>query len=165
MKIREIELPGIGKKYEIITKNEEKVVVIIHDDGRRDLYHFEQDQFDEAISSLSLEDEEARQLAGIIGGMTYAPKALETIELAFDDLVIEWFKVQRGAEAANHTIGELNIRQSYEVNVVAIIKKNLKKIHTPGPETRLEVGDTIIVSGQRDQVKRIVKDILSGRSG
>lgn len=165
MKIREIELPGIGKKFEVITKNQEKLVVIIHDDGRRDIYHFEQDNHEEAISSVSFDDGEARQIAAIIGGMTYAPKALETIEMAFDDLVIEWFKVQVGAEAASHTIGQLNIRQSYEVNIVAIIKKNLKKIHTPGPETLLEVGDTVIVSGQRQQVKLFVKDILSRRDG
>ncbi|MHC0036319.1 cation:proton antiporter regulatory subunit [Pseudoneobacillus sp. C159] len=165
MIIREIELPGIGKKFEAITKNKEKFVVIIHDDGRRDLYHFEQGNYEEAISSVTLDDTEARQMAAIIGGMAYAPKALETIEMAFDDLVIEWFKVEEGATAANQSIGQLNIRRSYEVNIVAIIKKNLKKIHTPGPETLLESGDTVIVSGQRNQVKLIVKEIFSRKDG
>jgi TrkA domain protein len=165
MNIREIELPGIGKKFEINTKNKEKLVVIIHDDGRRDVYHFEQDHYEEAVSSVTFNDTEARQIAAIIGGMTYAPKALETIEMAFDDLVIEWFKVEQGAECVNQTIGQLNIRQSYEVNIVAIIKKNLRKIHTPGPENILEVGDTVIVSGQRNQLKIFVKEILSRRDG
>ncbi|EKN70679.1 TrkA-C domain-containing protein [Neobacillus bataviensis LMG 21833] len=166
MKIREIELPGIGKKYEIITKSEDKIVVIIHDDGRRDLYYFDQEDYEESIASTTMDDSEARQIAAIIGGMTYAPKALETIEMAFDDLVIEWSKVEAGAKAENQTIGNLNIRQSYEVNIIAIIKRrNHKKIHTPGPETLLEVGDTVIVSGQRNQVKTIVKEILSRRDG
>ncbi|CAG7657612.1 cation:proton antiporter regulatory subunit [Paenibacillus allorhizosphaerae] len=166
MNVREIELPGIGKKFEVITKSKDKIVVIIHDDGRRDIYYFDQDNFEEAIANTSFDDAEARQIAAIIGGMTYAPKALETIEMAFDDLVIEWFKVQNGAEAAQQTIGQLNIRQSYEVNVVAIIKqKNYKEIHTPGPETLLEEGDTVIVSGQRKQVKMFVKEVLTRRDG
>jgi len=165
MNIREIELPGIGKKYEIITKSTDKVVIIIHDDGRRDIYYFDQEDYEEAIASTTFDDTESRQIAAIIGGMTYAPKALETIEMAFDDLVIEWSKVEPGALAVNQTIGNLNIRQSYEVNIVAIIKRNQKKIHTPGPETLLEVGDTVIVSGQRHQVKTIVKEILSRRDG
>ncbi|MFF2448263.1 cation:proton antiporter regulatory subunit [Neobacillus sp. NPDC058068] len=165
MNIREIELPGIGKKYEIITKSKDKIVVIIHDDGRRDIYYFDQEDYEEAISSTTFDDTEARQIAAIIGGMTYAPKALETIEMAFDDLVIEWSKVEPGALAVNQTIGNLNIRQSYDVNIVALIKRNQKKIHTPGPETLLEIGDTVIVSGQRNQVKTIVKEILSRRDG
>lgn len=165
MNIREIELPGIGKKYEIITKSKDRIVVIIHDDGRRDIYYFDQEDYEEAISSTTFDDSEARQIAAIIGGMTYAPKALETIEMAFDDLVIEWSKVEPGALAVNQTIGNLDIRQSYEVNIVALIKRNQKKIHTPGPETLLEIGDTVIVSGQRNQVKTIVKEILSRRDG
>jgi TrkA domain protein len=166
MNIREIELPGIGKKFEAITKNKDKIVVIIHDDGRRDIYYFDPEDYEEAISSTTFNDQEARQIAAIIGGMTYSPKALETIEMAFDDLVIEWFNVEQDAAAVNQTIGQLNIRQSYEVNIIAIIKRqNHKKIHTPGPEILLEAGDTVIVSGQRDQVKKIVKEVLSRRDG
>jgi TrkA domain protein len=166
MNIREIELPGIGKKFEVITKSKDKIVIIIHDDGRRDLYYFDQDDYEESIASTTFDDTEARQIAAIIGGMTYAPKALETIEMAFDDLVIEWFNVETKAVAVNQTIGQLDIRQSYEVNIIAIIKRrNHKKIHTPGPETLLEEGDTVIVSGQRNQVKKIVKEILSRRDG
>jgi TrkA domain protein len=166
MNIREIELPGIGKKYEAITKSKDKIVVIIHDDGRRDIYHFDQDDYEEAIASTSFDDTEARQIAAIIGGMTYAPKALETIEMAFDELLIEWFKVEPKAPAVNQTIGQLEIRQSYEVNIIAVLKqRNHKKIHTPGPETLLEEGDTVIVSGQRNQVKMFVKEILSRRDG
>lgn len=165
MKIREIELPGIGKKFEIITKNGDKSVIIIHDDGRRDIYYFDQDDHEEAIASTTLTDSEARQLAAIIGGMTYSPKALETIEIAFDDLVIEWFKVESGAKAINQSIGELKIRENYEVTIVAIIKRNHQKINTPGPETLLEAGDTLVVSGQRMQIKNIIKELLSRRDG
>ena len=165
MNIREIELPGIGKKFEMITGSGEKLVVIIHDDGRRDLYYFDQDDHEEAITSTTLGDVEARQLAAIIGGMTYRPKALESIEIAFDDLVIEWFKLEEGAKAVNQTIGDLKIRETYQVNVVAIIKRTNQKINTPGPETLLESGDTVIFSGHRNQIKVVMKELLSRGDG
>ena len=67
------------------------------------------------------------KLLAIIGGMTYAPKALETIEIHLMMLVIEWFKVDPTAIANQQTIGQLSIRQRYEVNIIAIIKINHQK--------------------------------------
>lgn len=36
MKVRETELPGTGHKAEMITRNNEKLAIITHDDGRRE---------------------------------------------------------------------------------------------------------------------------------
>lgn len=165
MNIREIELPGIGHKFEIITKDNEKVVIVIHDDGRREIYHFDEDDHDESISSVTFSDSEARQVAAIIGGMTYKPKALETVEMAFDDFVIEWFKVEQGAPAVNKSIGEIDIRNKYGITVLAIVKKNLKKILNPGSDAMIEPGDTVIVSGERSELKAVIKELLSSREG
>lgn len=160
MNIREIELPGIGKKFEIETRDQDKVVIVIHDDGRREIYHFDKDDLEECQSNITLTDAEARQIAAILGGMIYKPKALETIEVAFDNLIIEWFKVEHQAKAVNQTIGGLDIRKKYDVTVIAIVKKNHKKILNPGPEVVIEEGDTLVISGERTSLKKLVKELL-----
>lgn len=159
MNIRESELPGIGCKFEILTKESEKMVIVIHDDGRRELYHFDEDH-EESVSSVTLTDSESRKVAAILGGMVYEPKALEKIEMAFDGLVIEWFKVDQDAPAMGKTIGELGIRKTYNVNVVAVLKKSMKKLFTPGPESLIEAGDTLVVSGERPEVKKFTNELL-----
>ncbi|WP_374724405.1 cation:proton antiporter regulatory subunit [Calidifontibacillus erzurumensis] len=165
MNIRESELPGIGCKFEIITKNDEKLVIILHDDGRREVYHFDADDHDEVVSSITLSDLEARQIAGILGGMIYKPKALETVEVAFDDLLIEWYQVEPNAPAINKTIGELDIRNKYGINVIAVKKRNSKKSHSPGPDTVIEAGDTLVISGERNQIKDLIQQLLSSSRG
>lgn len=161
MNIREIELPGIGYKFEIFIKNQDKLVIVIHDDGRREIYHFDADDHEEVLVSATFNDSEARKIASILGGMAYKPKALETVEFAFDDTIIEWYQVEPNAPAVNKTIGEIDIRNNFGVTVIAIKKKNSKKSHNPGSDTVIEAGDTLVVSGERQQIKELIKKLLS----
>ncbi|PLR78029.1 hypothetical protein CU633_07150 [Bacillus sp. V3-13] len=161
MDIRESELPGIGQKFEIITKSKDKVVIIIHDDGRREIYHFDDNDYEESISSVTFNDSEARQVAAILGGMVYKPQALETVEMAFAGLVIEWFKVEPNAPIVNQTIGGLDVRNQYGVTIIAIMKKSLRKVISPGPDTLIEAGDTLVISGERSELKSLIKEMLT----
>lgn len=164
MKIRESELPGIGQKFEIITRNNEKIVIVIHDDGRREIYHFGTDH-EESISSVIFNDSESRQIAAIIGGMVYKPQALETIEMALEGLAIEWFKVEPGAKAIGQTIGDIDIRSNYNVTVIAILQRNMRKQLSPGPESVIESGDTLVISGERKELKKLIKELLTNERG
>ncbi|MFD1427542.1 TrkA domain protein [Kroppenstedtia sanguinis] len=154
MKIGETDLPGIGHKFKVTTRNGEEMVIIIHDDGRRELYHINSHDPDKNISIATLDDDEARHLAGIIGGMTYKPKALETMEVALDDLIIEWFKLEPGAKCIGNTIGELKIREMTGATIIAVIDKGQKNL-IPGPDFPLVAGSTLIVAGERKQLKSL----------
>lgn len=161
MKVRESDLPGIGKKFEAVTENDDKVVVVIHDDGKREVYHYDDDDEEQSISGVTFNDAEARQFAAIMGGMVYRPQALESINVAFNDLIIEWFKVHDGAPIAGKTIGQLDVRNNYKVSIIAIIKKNTQNLLSPGPNALIESGDMLIISGERQDVKRTYSELLT----
>ncbi len=158
---RESDLPGIGRKFQVNTRSGDKLVIVIHDDGKREMHHFDYNDPEESISMVTLDDSEARRVGAILGGMVYMPKALESVDVAFDEMVIEWFKVEQGAKGAGKTIGDLEIRKRTGAAIIAIIKKNHEKVVNPGPEQVLFEGATLVVLGERGQVKecnRLIDD-------
>lgn len=155
--VRESDLIGIGKKYQIETEAGDNMVVVIHDDGRRELYRHEHDE-SETHCVMTLSDEESRQVAGILGGLSYKPKALETIEVALDDLRIEWYKVNSEKEGVNKSIGQLEVRQRTGVSIIAAIRAG-ETIINPGPDFVIEPGVTLVIAGKAKNNK-LLKEIL-----
>ncbi|NQD72573.1 cation:proton antiporter regulatory subunit [Sphingobacterium shayense] len=155
--VRESDLIGIGKKYQIETEAGDNMVVVIHDDGKRELYRSENED-SETHCVMTLSDEESRQVAGIIGGLSYKPKALETMEFALDDLRIEWYKVGEANDGVNKSIGELEVRQRTGASIIAAIRDD-ETIINPGPEYRIAPGTTLVVAGKKTNIK-LLKEIL-----
>ncbi|MBI2874143.1 MAG: cation:proton antiporter regulatory subunit [Firmicutes bacterium] len=159
--IRESDLPGIGRKFQVDTRSGDKLVVVIHEDGKRELFHFEEGNPDEWISVVTLDDPEARQLAGIIGGLSYQPRALESPEITLEDLVIDWLKIPPDSKAVGKTIGELDIRRETGAIIVAAVGRYGKKIN-PGPEYVLTSSTTLVIIGERDQLRSLKRLITDG---
>ncbi|HPU35684.1 MAG TPA: TrkA C-terminal domain-containing protein [Bacillota bacterium] len=159
--IREAELPGLGKKYQMMLDDGTQVVVIIHDDGTREMFYVD-DEEDEPIASISLTDQESRQLGSIIGGSFYQPKSLEKLDAAIAELRIEWLKVEPGCEIEGKSIGELGLRKNHGVIVIAALMnkdKGGKEIVAinPGPSFVFQPGQTVITAGRNDKMKLIEK--------
>ncbi len=159
--IRESDLPGIGRKFLINTRSGDKLVIIVHDDGRREMHHFDNDDLEDSISMIMLDDAEARRIGGILGGMSYMPKALESVDVAFDEMVIEWYKIEPGTKSIGLTIGDLGIRKRTGAAIIAIVKRDQKVIN-PGPEQIIKDGATLVILGDREQVKSCKRLIQTG---
>ncbi|PYI53787.1 cation:proton antiporter regulatory subunit [Paenibacillus flagellatus] len=160
--IRESDLPGIGRKYEVETRERLKLVIVVHDDGRREVYQFDHREPDEAVSTMTLEDDEARAVAAILGGMNYKPKALETIEVALHDLVIEWFRIDAGFACVGRTIGELDVRRTTGATIIAAVGLDRTSQINPGPSYRLAAEGTLVVAGERGQLKLLKRLLQNG---
>jgi TrkA domain protein len=166
--IKEAELPGLGKKYLAELESGDRFVVVIYDEGNRELFYFAPGE-DEPICSTTLTDQEARQIGSIIGGVFYQPKLLEKLEAAVDELHIEWLKIAPNAPVAGKTIGDLGLRKKFGVTIVAVIedagkgKKRTAAIN-PGPSYVFIPGQTVIVAARRDALGHFER-MVTGEGG
>lgn len=159
--IREAELPGLGKKYQLNLENGEQVSVIIHDDGTREIYYFTEDG-DDPLAAITLSDQEARQLGSIIGGAFYQPRTLERLDTAVSNLRIEWLKVLEKSKIAGKSIGDMGLRKNHGIIIIAVMEdKGGGRKETifinPGPGYVFQPGHTVIAAGRNDKIKEFEK--------
>ena len=157
MQFKETDLPGIGKKYSVITSDGYKVAVIIHITGKREIFVFEPDDYDDAVCDVILNEEEANQLGSVLMGAFYKPEQENIKEVLIENLAIEWLKIPENSPLVGKSIKEENIRRKTGITVIAIIKQNRETIINPSPDVKLETGDTIVVVGSREQVEKFAK--------
>jgi len=161
--ISEAYLPGVGRKFQIETLSGDRLIIVIHDDGTRELYHFTRKNMERPASVVRLTDGEARQIAGIVGGLTYVPKALPTAEVVLDDLVLEWFTIEPGAACIGKTIRDLQARTATGASIVSLIEPNHVKRTNPEADTLLNVGATLILAGDRQNIAALKKLLTQGK--
>ena len=162
--IREAALPGVGRKFQVETANGDRLVIVIHDDGTRELYHFTRKNPDRVASVVTLEDAEARQIAGIIGGLTYVPKALPSAEIVLDDLLLEWYSIPPASACIGKTIRDLQVRTATGASIVSIIEPDRVKRLNPEADSVLNEGATLILAGDRRTITKLKRLLETGKA-
>jgi TrkA domain protein len=150
MEIREHDLPGVGKKFAILTNEDDRMTVIIHNNGAREIYHFKKGE-DYPFHAIRLTDAEARKFGALLGGAYFQPPVAESMDMVMEQLSIEWLKVEDGSPLAGKTIQEAAIRKQTGASVIAILRGG--RAHpNPQPADQIQAGDTLMVIGDREQV-------------
>ncbi|HEY9402720.1 MAG TPA: TrkA C-terminal domain-containing protein [Pyrinomonadaceae bacterium] len=162
--ISEAFLPGVGRKFQVETTSGDRLVIVIHDDGTRELYHFTRKNMDRPASVLRLTDGESRQIAGIVGGLTYVPRNLPMAEVILGDLVLEWFTLDAGAAGVGRTIRDLQARTRTGASIVSIIEPDQTKRTNPEADTVLNEGATLIIAGDRLTIGALKRLLVEGRT-
>lgn len=154
MDVKTSDLPGIGKKYAFGTANSGHFVIVMHQQGMREIYHFKHPDDDEAEYSFQLTDEEARQIGAIMLGVDYQPVADDRMELFLRNVRLEWIKVQPQCRLAGKRIDESRIRSLTGCTIIGI-QRNGDIIGSPDIGEVIRPGDTLMAIGKRDQVKAL----------
>ena len=159
MDVREHDLPGVGKKFAVTTNDSDRLTIIIHNSGHREIYFFERGE-DYPAYAVRMEDSEARKLGAILGGAFFQPVIAESMDVVFSQLSVEWMKTGSTSPLIGQSLLEARIRERTGASVIAILRGE-KAIPNPQPEERIAAGDTLMVVGDREQVGRF-GDLLRG---
>ncbi|MFW6080518.1 MAG: cation:proton antiporter regulatory subunit [Desulfosalsimonas sp.] len=154
MQIKTTELPGIGKRYSFKTAENEQITVVLHHNGSREIYHFTRDEEDDPDFTLTLTDEESRQLGTILLGIDYQPVTDDRVELFLKTVRLEWLRVSSDSCIANKKIIDSQIRTRTGTTIIGI-QRGETMIGSPDVNEVIMPGDVLMVIGNREQTKNL----------
>ncbi|MEJ2290294.1 MAG: TrkA C-terminal domain-containing protein [Deinococcales bacterium] len=147
--VREVTLPGVGKKYVMTLRGGGDLAVVVRPDGERQLHHFLEHE-DRPCDVVKVDAEEAQQLANLLGRpVVQAPRG-EDLELVLGALEIDWVTLGEGSPLAGSTLGESRLRQETGASVIAILRDG-RAIANPDVDTPFQAGDTLLLIGSPSQ--------------
>ncbi len=152
---KQTELPGIGKRFSIKLSSGQIVSVIIHHSGKREIYVLDEDG--EVECTVTLTDQEAREMGMVLAGAFYQPVAGDKMELLLKQMVMEWVELPEGSELVGKTLAEADVRKKTGVIVIGVVRNN-EMLPAPDPRNfKFQAGDILIVVGNREQIDNFVK--------
>lgn len=157
-RIEETPLPGVGIRLDFTAEDGNRIGVVHHRSGRKNLFVCPPNDPDTAMVSLNLSDDDSHALAEALGGSTVIAN-LSDLQQRVEGLAIDWLSVDAGTPYAGRTIGDARIRTRTGVSVVAVIRGN-EPHPAPGPDFHIEASDTLVVVGTPEGIKT-VDDILT----
>ncbi|MGQ0617182.1 MAG: cation:proton antiporter regulatory subunit [Acidimicrobiia bacterium] len=143
--VRETLLPGVGVRHEFTTGRGERVAVLAHHSGRRELAVYDQRDPDACTTVLHLSLDDTRTLAELLGA-SQVGEVLAAVQQQIEGLAIDWLKVAPESSFAGATIADGQFRTRTGASIVAMVRGRTT-IPAPGPDTRFEAGDVVVAVG------------------
>lgn len=157
VRVEEVELPGIGMRYDLMTHKGRRVGVVQHRSGRRDLLVFSREDPDACSETVRMTDEESSTLGELLG----SPRIVDTLTgIPVEGLLSEQIPIERGSPYADRTLGETQARTRTGASIVALIRGE-ETIISPTPDFLFQPGDVVVVVGTREGVRGVSSILTS----
>ncbi|GAA1882055.1 TrkA C-terminal domain-containing protein [Asanoa iriomotensis] len=131
-------LPGVGASHAVTTGRRQRIGVVAHHSGQRDVILYDPDDPGRAAATVALDGREARQVAELLAGT-----------VAVDQLDTSVWRIR--VPATSPYIGRLLPRGTPEVVVVVRADRAI----APHGDLTLLAGDLLVVVGDRTAVDKL----------
>jgi TrkA domain protein len=148
--VQQTRLAGIGRRYDFLTSSGQRIGVVEHRTGRRDLVVYERHDPDAAHEVVTLNAAEADTLAELLG----APRLVERLtglREQVEGLATEQLLLGRDSPYAGKTLGDAQVRTRTGASIVAVVREGEVSV-SPRPDFGFRAGDGVVVVGTGEGV-------------
>lgn len=151
--VEETPLPGVGVRYSFTTGSGERLGVIAHRSGERELLIYDTKDPDACSAALGLDRDDARTLVDLLGGSEVAERLDVALRQSIAGLILDWVPITEGAPSAGIRLAQLGLRTRTGASVVAVVR-DAENILSPKADFELRAGDTAVIVGAASAVEQ-----------
>lgn len=151
--VRETALPGVGVRHEFVAADGSEIGVLVHRDGRREVFVYEDDDPDECRAFIALTADDAQTLTELLGA-SRVTTAIAAVQQHVEGLTIEWITVDAASSSAGQSIGDGALRTRTGTSIVAVLRDE-DPILAIGPDFVLQAGDVTVAVGTAEGVSTL----------
>jgi TrkA domain protein len=142
--VTEVRLAGVGVRHEFTTAEGDRVGVLSHRSGRREIVVYDREDPDRCAMVLHLSPDDTTTLAELLG----APHVSEAIASMqrIEGLAMDWITVPARSPFVGASIGEGRLRSRWGAWIVAVVRDDTT-VAGPGPDYRFHAGDVAVAVG------------------
>lgn len=152
--VEETALPGVGVRHDFVTRRGERVGMITHRTGHRELLIYDREDPDSCRETLRLEEDDVRTLSDMLGG-SHVTERLAHLEQSVEGLTIDWVRVGRTSPCSGRTLAGLGLRTDISASIVAVLREG-RSLPAPPADFELQEGDTAVVVGTKEGARQVV---------
>jgi TrkA domain protein len=153
MTVYETDIPGVGRKFEVELDGGQRAVVVIHHDGRREVYR-RPDPDADSEKVFDLTGQQARNFGSIIEGAYFETVDTDDLTLPLGDSFLEWVEVGPEGPFVGQTLAAANVRRETGVSVIAV-QRGADTIANPDSDFEMQEGDILVTLGTREEQARL----------
>jgi TrkA domain protein len=157
--VSETPLPGVGVRHEFSTVGGERIAVVTHRTGRRELAIYDRADPDACTTVLHLNPDDTRTLAELLGASPVS-EAVAAVQQRLEGLAIEWITIPPESRFVGATIAEGAFRTQTGASIVAVIRGSTT-VPAPEPDHRFQAGEVIVAVGTTEGLAQLREVLVS----
>ncbi|MFC7176593.1 cation:proton antiporter regulatory subunit [Halosegnis marinus] len=152
MTVYETDVPGVGRKFELDLDAGGRAVVLLHHNGRVELFRRASEDAD-SERLLDLSSDESNRLGSILEGAYFESVDTDELAVPLGDAVLEWTEVRDDSRVAGQTLAGADLRNVAGVSVIAV-QRGPDTTPNPDADFELRAGDILVTLGTREEQER-----------
>jgi TrkA domain protein len=160
MELERTALPGLGLSYTFGTAEGQRIGVVAHLSGRRDLVSYDPEDPDRVLHTVALDETEARTVAQLLDLPIVVDQVTE-LTGGLDGVQTVRIPIAAGSPYCGRRLADTRARTRTGASIVAVVRDG-HAIPSPTPDFEFRGGDRVVAVGDAAAVTGLREVLING---